>query len=158
MQQRSFEEGVEKIVAKDTRYDADAYDFLREALDFTQKSLGRNEATKRREATGGTTGNAPEAGHHVSGQQLLAGVREYALQRFGPMTFMVFESWGVKSTDDFGEIVFNMVAEGLLGKTENDSREDFKGVYNFDTVFRQPFLPKSKQTYPPISESPATNG
>ena len=152
MQQRSFEEGVEKIVAKDTRYDADAYEFLREALDFTQKSLGRNsDKVRQREGA-----SATEPGHHVSGQQLLAGIREFAAQRYGPMTLMVFESWGVKRTDDFGEIVFNMVSEGLLGKTENDSREDFKGVYNFDTVFRQPYLPKTKQTWTPPAETSST--
>jgi uncharacterized repeat protein (TIGR04138 family) len=149
MQQRSFEEGVQQIVAKDSRYEADAYEFLREALDFTQKSLGRNtEKTRAREGAA-----ASEIGHHVSGQQLLAGIREFAAQRYGPMTMMVFESWGVKRTDDFGEIVFNMVGEGLLGKTDNDSREDFKGVYDFDTIFRQPYLPKTKQTYPPAPET-----
>ncbi len=62
----------------------------------------------------------------------------------------------MKRTDDFGEIVFNMVSEGLLGKTENDSREDFKGVYNFDTVFRQPYLPKTKQTWTPPAETSST--
>ncbi|HEY1170016.1 MAG TPA: Minf_1886 family protein [Verrucomicrobiae bacterium] len=141
MQQRSFEEGVEQIVAKDNRYDAEAYEFLRDALDFTQKSLGRAEKTMRqREGVSG------DAGNHVSGQQLLNGIRDFALQRYGPMTMMIFESWGVKRTDDFGEIVFNMVSENLLGKTENDSREDFKNVYDFDVTFRQPYLPKAKQT------------
>ena len=149
MQQRSFEEGVELILAKDTRYDADAYDFLREALDFTQNSLGRGEKARQR------AGASTDPSHHVSGQQLLNGIKDFAIQRYGPMTLMMFESWGVKKTDDFGEIVFNMVSEGLLGKTENDSREDFKGVYDFDVVFRQPFLPKVKQAPVPPVEKPS---
>jgi len=152
MQQRSFEEGVEQILAKDTRYDADAYDFLREALDFTQKSLGRTEKVRQRE---GSSSSSNE-GHHVSGQQLLNGIRDFALQRFGPMTPTIFESWGVKGTEDFGNIVFNMVGEGLLGKTENDSPEDFKSIYDFDVVFRQPYLPKTKQSPTPPAETPST--
>jgi uncharacterized repeat protein (TIGR04138 family) len=151
MQQRSFEEGVEQILAKDTRYDIDAYDFLREALDFTQKSLGRTEKVRQRE---GDSSSSNE-GHHVSGQQLLNGIREFAIQRYGPMTVTIFESWGIKGTEDFGNIVFNMVAEGLLGKTENDSPEDFKNVYDFDVVFRQPYLPKAKQASEPSAETPS---
>lgn len=147
MQQRSFEEGVEQIVARDQRYDADAYDFLREALDFTQKSLGRSEKTRNRE------GKSTDPDHHVSGQQLLNGIRDFAIQRFGPMALMVFETWGITKTDDFGEIVFNMVGEGLLGKTDNDSMSDFKGVYDFDAVFRQPYLPKGRQTPSAPSET-----
>jgi uncharacterized repeat protein (TIGR04138 family) len=151
MQQRSFEEGVEQIVAKDSRYDADAYDFLREALDFTQKSLGRAEKVRHRE------GPSTDPDHHVTGQQLLNGIRDFAIQRFGPMTAMVFESWGIKGTEDFGEIVFNMVGEGLLGKTENDSPKDFKAVYDFDVVFRQPYLPKTKQSPTPPPETTSSN-
>jgi len=152
MQQRSFEEGVEQIVARDSRYDADAYDFLREALDFTQKSLGRAEKVRQR------SGTSTDPDHHVSGQQLLNGIRDFAIQRFGPMTLTVFESWGIKGTEDFGEIVFNMVGEGLLGKTDNDRPEDFKAVYDFDVVFRQPYLPKTKPTPTPPAETTSTDG
>ena len=60
-----------------------------------------------------------------------------------------------RNAASFGEIVFNMVGEGLLGKTENDSREDFKNVYDFDVVFRQPFLPRSQMGNPPAASSPA---
>jgi uncharacterized repeat protein (TIGR04138 family) len=84
---------------------------------------------------------------------LLNGIRDYAIQRFGPMTLTVFESWGIKGTEDFGEIVFNMVGEGLLGKTDNDSPNDFKNIYDFDITFRQPYLPKTKQSPTPPSET-----
>jgi uncharacterized repeat protein (TIGR04138 family) len=81
---------------------------------------------------------------HVSGQELLGGIRDYALAQFGPMTKMVFEEWGIKRCEDFGEIVFNMVEIGLLGKTDQDSREDFANGYDFDDAFRKPFLPASR--------------
>jgi uncharacterized repeat protein (TIGR04138 family) len=81
---------------------------------------------------------------HVSGQELLGGIRDYALAQFGPMTQMVFEEWGIKRCEDFGEIVFNMVEIGLLGKTEKDSREDFANGYDFDDAFRKPFRPASR--------------
>ena len=62
------------------------------------------------------------------------------------MTMTVFEEWGIRVCGDFGEIVFNMVDNGLLAKTEKDSRTDFQDGYQFEDAFRTPFLPSSKRT------------
>ena len=75
----------------------------------------------------------------MSGKELLEGIREYAAQQFGPLAPTVFRSWGVRRTEDFGEIVFNLVESGLLGKTESDSREDFADGFDFDQAFDGPF-------------------
>lgn len=128
MQEANFDEGLETILAKDSRYTRDAYLFVRDALDFTQKAALR----ERRE------------GFHVTGQELLAGVREYALAQFGPMAITVLEEWGITRCEDFGEIVFNVVEAGLFSKTDTDSREDFKNGYTFENAFRKPFLPQHK--------------
>jgi uncharacterized repeat protein (TIGR04138 family) len=72
---------------------------------------------------------------------LLAGIREYALNCFGPMVLTVFAEWGIHKCEDFGEIVFNMVEHHLYAKTSADSRKDFCGVYDFDEVFGKPFRP-----------------
>jgi uncharacterized repeat protein (TIGR04138 family) len=130
MQEVSFEEALEIIHAKDPRYDKDAYLFVREALDFTQKNIGRDTRGRVR---------------HVTGQELVEGIRDYALQQFGPMALTVFEQWGVRNCQDFGEIVFNMVDFGLLAKTDKDNRMDFEGGYDFEEAFRNPFLPRNKQ-------------
>ena len=130
MQEVSFEEALEIIHTKDPRYEKDAYLFVREALDFTQKNIGRDTRGRVR---------------HVTGQELVGGLRDYALQQFGPMVLTVFEQWGVHNCQDFGEIVFNMVDFGLLAKTENDNRMDFEGGYDFEEAFRKPFLPRAKQ-------------
>jgi len=127
MQAASFEEAIEQIAAQDRRYHREAYFFLREALDHTHKITGKPPKKN--------------AVRHVSGQELLNGVREYALQQFGPMTLTVLEEWGIKRCEDFGEIVFNMVENKLLAKTEQDSREDFRNGYDFHDAFRKPFLP-----------------
>jgi len=129
MHEATFEEGLDLILAKDRRYHREAYFFLREALDHTQKSIVKENRGQVR---------------HVSGQELLSGVREYALTQFGPMTVTVFNEWGVRNCLDFGEIVFNMVEIGLLAKTEKDTREDFRDGYDFDDAFRKPFLPSDK--------------
>jgi uncharacterized repeat protein (TIGR04138 family) len=129
MQELSFEETIDAIRAKDARFHLDAYIFVREALDHTQRTV-RKDKSKR----------TP----HVTGQQLLEGIRDYALSQFGPMTQMVLEEWGVRSCQDFGDIVFNMVDVGLLAKTEEDSRADFQGGYDFSQAFRDPFLPPSQ--------------
>ena len=129
MQEINFDEAVELILAKDSRYTREAYTFVREALDFTQKLVGKESRGAIR---------------HVSGQELLDGIRQFALQQFGPMAMTVFEEWGVRNCRDFGEIVFNMVEIGLLAKTEKDSRDDFQNGYDFTDAFRKPFWPQGK--------------
>ena len=129
MQEINFDEAVDLITAKDVRFARDAYTFVREALDFTQKLAVK-------EARSGI--------RHVSGQELLDGIRKFALGQFGPMAATVFEEWGVKSCRDFGEIVFNMVEIGLLARTEKDSRDDFQNGYDFTDAFRKPFWPQSR--------------
>lgn len=128
MHESDFLEAVKKICREDHRYDVEAYIFVREALDFTAKMLDKPI-------------EAP--GRHVTGQELLAGIRTYVSGEFGPMALTVFNTWGVKSTEDFGEIVFNLVNFGLLGKTDEDKKEDFANGYDFSEAFVKPFLPKS---------------
>ncbi len=126
MQELTFDTTLDLLLAKDARYQRDAYHFVKDALDHTQKLVARQNREQMR---------------HVSGQELLGGIRDYALSQFGPMTQMVFAEWGIKRCEDFGEIVFNMVEIGLLGKTEKDSRDDFANGYSFEEAFRKPFLP-----------------
>jgi hypothetical protein len=133
MHEATFEEGLDQILNKDSRYHRDAYLFVREALDYTQKSISKENRGHQR---------------HVTGQELLAGIREFALAQFGPMAITVLEEWGIRTCQDFGEIVFNMVDYGLLAKTEKDCREDFMEGYDFDEAFRKPFLPASKLNQP----------
>jgi uncharacterized repeat protein (TIGR04138 family) len=129
MQEINFDETLETILARDSRYAREAYLFLREALDFTQKLIGKENKGQVR---------------HVTGQELLKGIRQFALQQFGPMAATVFEDWGVKNCRDFGNIVFNMVELNLLAKTETDNREDFESGYDFTEAFRKPFWPQGK--------------
>jgi uncharacterized repeat protein (TIGR04138 family) len=129
MQEVNFDEALEKILAKDSRFSRDAYVFLREALDFSQKLIGKESRGTIR---------------HITGQELLDGIRQFALQQFGPMAVTVFEEWGVKNCRDFGDIVFNMVEIGLLAKTDKDSRDDFQNGYDFTDAFCKPFWPQEK--------------
>ncbi len=140
MQEVDFDETLDKIVARDPRYHRDAYLFVREALDYTHKRVGKA---------------AKGALRHVTGQELLAGIRAFALAQFGPMAMMVFDDWGVRCGEDFGEIVFNMVDAGLLGKTAQDSREDFRGGYDFFEAFRRPFLPTAQPNARATKANPA---
>ena len=140
MQEVSFEEALAKMQAKDPRYHREAYLFVREALDHTQKTIGKDPRGRIR---------------HVTGQELLGGIRDFALQQFGPMTKTVLEEWGIHCGEDFGEIVFNMIEVGWLAKTSKDSRADFANGYDFDEAFRKPFLPKSKQSIQAPEAKPA---
>ena len=126
MSEKNFPEVVNEIHEKDARYGKGAYFFVREALDHTIKSLGKEQKK--------------DAGH-VSGNELLDGIREFALDRFGPMTLTVMDHWNIRKCRDFGDIVFNLVDSGILGRTDNDSPEDFADGYDFREAFDQPFRP-----------------
>lgn len=139
MQPLNFDDVLNKIVESDPRYHRDAYTFLREALEFTQKVISKANKNKVR---------------HITGKELLDGIREYALVTFGPMTPTVFEEWGIHSCEDFGNMVFLMVSNNLLRKQENDSPSDFKNGYTFDDAFRVPFLPTAKQPKKSVPQSP----
>ncbi len=104
-----------KIIEKDKRYKLEAYLFVLSAVSYTLEKLG----VKR----------------HLTGQELLKGIKGLAREKYGLMAKEVFKHWGVNETIDFGHIVFNLVAANLLRKTDEDKLEDFKDIYDFDEVF-----------------------
>lgn len=130
MQKLGFAEALDRLVIQDPRYHRDAYIFLRDALDFTVKQLKKS--------------SKEEVTRHVTPPQLLDGVRQFALKEFGPMVPMVFDFWGVRSCEDIGEIVFNLIRSRIFGKTESDSIEQFRGGYSFHEAFVAPYLPEEK--------------
>jgi uncharacterized repeat protein (TIGR04138 family) len=134
MQKIGFAEALDQIVAEDARFDKEAYLFLRDALDFTIKSRKKQKSDLSR---------------HVTGPELLEGVRQYAIQEFGPMVPTVFDTWRVKECSDVGHMVFNLIRAGIFGKTETDTIDDFKGCYDFHDAFVKPYLPE--KPVPPAS-------
>lgn len=142
MQPNGLTEALGRILVDDPRFDREAYLFLRDALDFTikQKKKKRSDIT-----------------HHVDGPELLAGIRVYALKQFGPMVVTVFNYWGIDKCEHFGHMVFNLVQAGVFGKTETDSIDDFKDIYDFHDAFVAPFLPASEPlSLTPIEKRPAS--
>ena len=129
MQDLEFSEIVGLICKEDSRFDRKAYTFVRQALDHTVKELKR----KSPERTGKS--------QHVSGAELLQGIRIYALDQFGPLTKTVLNTWGIRRCADFGDIVFNLIEYNVFSRTENDRREDFADLYDFDEAFVKPFAP-----------------
>ena len=118
---------LKEIIKKDPRYSLQAYQFVFEALDYTTNMLGKNQH------------KTTDQDRHVTGRQLLEGIRQYASKQFGFMALTVFEEWGINQDADFGNIVFNLVENGLMGKTGTDSREDFKNIYDLKKVFDEEF-------------------
>jgi uncharacterized repeat protein (TIGR04138 family) len=141
MQKIGFAEALESVVGSDPRYQRDGYIFLRDALDFTTKQQKKIKGVGVR---------------HVTGPELLDGVRHYALKEFGPMVMTVFDSWGIRSCEDVGHMVFNLIGAGVFGKTEQDSIEDFKNVYDFEEAFVKPFAPEKPETVKPPAQLPAS--
>lgn len=111
----AFEETIEALCCKDARFKPEAYSFVMTALSYTLSRLGEVR--------------------HVTGRELLEGVRELALECFGPMAKDVFNHWGVHTCKDFGSVVFNLVEMRLLSKTEDDTLEDFEDGFDFEAEF-----------------------
>lgn len=129
--------GLAEVVRRDPRYAYEAYEFVFAALGHTQKMLGRTPAAEGSEET------SPQ--HHVSGRELLDGIRDLALREFGLMARTVFHMWGIDRTDDFGEIVFNLVAANLMSKTDEDMRADFHHVFDLNEALVQGYQIELKE-------------
>src|SRR5215831_16183814 len=127
--------GLAEVVRKDPRYAYEAYEFVFAALHHTQKLLGRQP----REPAGEAPPEGGESPYHVTGKELLKGIRDLAHREFGLMARTVFRMWGIQRTDDFGEIVFNLVESNLMSKTDEDTRADFHAVYDLDQALVQDY-------------------
>ncbi|OGJ85065.1 MAG: hypothetical protein A2268_16245 [Candidatus Raymondbacteria bacterium RifOxyA12_full_50_37] len=113
---------IETAVAKDPRYKMQAYLFILGGLEYTLKKLSKK-------------GRKADPKKQVTGQELSHGIKEYALAQFGPTAKMVFDHWGIRGSGDFGNIVYNLIDTGLMGKSETDRIEDFNNVFSFEDEF-----------------------
>lgn len=118
--ERDREEVIREIAQRDPRFRAEAYPFLLESLDFT---ITRRAKGKK----------------HVTGSELLEGFRDLAVSTFGFLARAVLSEWGIRSTDDVGDLVFNLIEEDLLQKTADDRREDFHDLFDFEEAFEDGF-------------------
>jgi uncharacterized repeat protein (TIGR04138 family) len=121
-----------RLLQNDPRYKLEAYLFISEALNYAQEVLGMG-APPEFDAEQGVY--EP----HLSGQQLCEAVRIYALEQFGYLAKIVLNSWGVASTSDIGEIVYNLIGIGRMKKSKRDRRDDFDNVFDFDEALKQRF-------------------
>jgi uncharacterized repeat protein (TIGR04138 family) len=145
MERIHFDVAVKKVLQHDRRFEADGYLFLKEALDHTIKALRKEELVEHR---------------HVSGPELLRGLVDCAVQKFGPMAVAVLESWGISSGEDVGAMVFNLIEVGAFGRSEEDAPEDFRGVLDLREALLAPFRPTREVLAPraegkPGADSPA---
>ena len=129
MQAMQFEQSVVSILKRDKRFDPHAFFFLKEALDFTLKRIAESNGGQAR---------------HVSGPELLAGYRDYALEQFGPMASTLMSEWSIRKCQDVGDMVFHLIEEQVFGKQDSDKQEDFSEVFDFQAALITPFLPKTK--------------
>ncbi|MCK5708216.1 MAG: hypothetical protein KAI43_11235 [Candidatus Aureabacteria bacterium] len=117
-----FIKDVKKIIRTDKRFQVEAYTFVMECLHFY------------------TQNKKLPTGKHITGRELLLGFRDYAQKSFGPMAKFTLNLWGIHTTQDVGDIVYNMIDKGLMGREEADSLDDFKDVYNFDDIFKEDYF------------------
>jgi uncharacterized repeat protein (TIGR04138 family) len=134
---------LSKLLKQDKRYKFDAYVFVFESLNFAHEQLGmgqdqptEEEGASKPEAK---RGKSKKAERHLTGQQLCEALRKYATDQFGLMAKAVLGSWGIRSTSDIGNIVFNLIEIGQMRKTKQDRREDFDNLYDFDEAFVRDF-------------------
>lgn len=122
---------IVELLKQDPRYKLEAYQFVREALQYAQEVLEMPAHTAS--ASGG------KAEHHLTGQQLCEAIRVFASEQFGYLAKVVLNSWGIYNTGDFGEIVYNLIRIKEMRKSKQDRREDFDDLYDFETAFEPKF-------------------
>ncbi len=118
---------IEQIAEDMGLYPPEAYQFVQDGLAYTVEKI-HGQATKSK---------SEHASRHVSGRELSAGLREYALEQWGMLARAVLRRWGITRTEDFGRIVFAMVESGWMSKTEEDTLEDFRNVFDFASAFEE---------------------
>lgn len=126
-----------ELLRRDKRYHLDAYVFVFDALRYAHEQLGLGRSPGSIDDT--VVNDESEEERHITGQQLCEAIRLYAMKQYGGLAKSVLNHWGVQSTGDFGEIVFNLISIGQMRKTDNDRREDFDEVFDFDEAFRDSF-------------------
>ena len=119
------------LLAEDERFKLEAYQFIREALQYAHEHISEEAAIDPK--------SGRPAPRHVTGQQLCEACRLYAIDQYGYLAKMVLASWGIHSTSDFGELVYNLIRIEQMRKSETDRREDFNDVYDFDDAFEPEF-------------------
>ncbi len=131
-----------QLLNRDRRYRLDAYAFVEEALGYAHEALGmgRPKVSEDEEQPPQPPPGKNQPERHLTGQELCEGIRQYAVEEFGYLAKSVLNSWGVRTTRDFGNIVFNLIEIGRMKKTRDDRLEDFDDVYDFDEAFRQSFI------------------
>lgn len=130
----SEEFDIKAIFQKAGGYTPDAYRFIRDGLSHTVAMVhGQAEGGEGAEAA-----VTDDESRHVTGQQLCMGLRDYAILRYGLLARTVLKRWNIHATEDFGKIVFALIDANLMRKTDQDSLDDFIGVYEFDEEFVEP--------------------
>jgi uncharacterized repeat protein (TIGR04138 family) len=123
-----------KLLREDRRYKLDAYQFVRMGLTYAQDVLELGETVAGQAAD--DSGRVPR---HVTGRDLCLALKQLAHEQYGRMAKLVLASWGIRSTSDFGEIVYNLIKIGEMSKSESDRRSDFDDVYPFDEALVEEF-------------------
>lgn len=132
---------LSELLRRDKRYHYDAYVFVFDALRFGQERLGMGDAgdafDRSEEDTEAENEEQDAPERHVTGQELCHAIQQYAIEQYGLMARSVLRHWGVESTGDFGEIVFNLIDIGQMRKTDTDRREDFDDVFDFEEALNE---------------------
>ncbi len=133
-----------ELLQRDRRYHRDAYVFVFEALRYAQQVLGLGQSESAEDVE--EHNQEQQIEQHVTGQQLCGAIRDYAIRQYGVLAKNVLNHWGVHSTSDFGQIVFNLIEAGHMKKTHTDRREDFDNVFDFEEALRDVFQPMTSDS------------
>ncbi len=119
---RQFDHAVEAITARHPEYAADAYTFIHESLNDTVQQLSKDGAPR-----------------HLSAEELYFGSCMFAVKQYGPLAIEVLNHWGIEDSSDIGNLVYNLIEEGIFGKQKEDAREQFDGLPDLKDLLDRPF-------------------
>ncbi len=127
--QYSFEDAVESILAKHPEYSAEAYTFMRQALDAASEQFHKEKESP-----------------HLNAEELYMGATAHALEEYGPLARLVLSRWGIRHSKDIGAVVYNLIEVGVFGKQEGDAREQFDHLQSLAELLDAPYVADANAT------------
>jgi uncharacterized repeat protein (TIGR04138 family) len=129
---------MDELLKRDPRFKIEAYAFVRDALSYAQRTL-MSQGSLSVDSQFAELDDVEDQSRHLTGQQLCEACRQHALEQYGYLAPLVLANWGLKSTSNFGDVVYNLIEIKHMRKSDADRREDFNDVFSFHDAFQPHF-------------------
>jgi uncharacterized repeat protein (TIGR04138 family) len=126
---------LKKLAEADGRYSPEAFELIFECLGATVSYVKTGKIKAIAPYSDSRSTKNDKTDFHISGRELLEGFKLFVIEQYGDMAMLLLQRWGLRSTEDVGEIVFLLCENNLMNRREDDTREEFADGFKFSDVF-----------------------